>query len=70
MNNRFSASSHSRSRRTVQAQLPNSDCSPVYFLCMKEKSFFCMDWSRKPEKLQRTTGHWLCSEKMRTSKPV
>src|SRR5947199_9662940 len=37
---------------------------------MKEKSFFCMDSSRKPERLQRKAGHWLCSEKMRTSKPV
>ena len=33
-----------------------------YFLCMKEKLFFCTDSSRKPEKLQRKTGHWLCSE--------
>jgi antitoxin HicB len=37
---------------------------------MKEKSFFCMDSSRKPEKLQRKIGHWLCSEKMRPSKPA
>ena len=28
------------------------------------------DSSRKPEKLQRKTGHWLCNEKMHTSKPV
>ena len=43
-----------------------------YFLYryMKEKPFFCMGSSRKPEKLQRKTGHWLCSEKMRTSKPA
>jgi antitoxin HicB len=41
-----------------------------YFLCMKGKLFFFTDSSRKPEKLQRKTGHWLCREKMRTSKPV
>src|SRR5438876_12054367 len=43
-----------------------------YFLYryMKEKPFFCMGSSRKPEKIQRKTGHWLCSEKMRTSKPA
>src|SRR6266487_3624439 len=37
---------------------------------MKEKSFFCMDSSRKPEKFQRMTRHWLWSEKMSTSKPA
>jgi DNA-binding Xre family transcriptional regulator len=41
-----------------------------YFLYIKKKSFFCMDSLRKPEELQRKTEHWLCSEKMRTSKPV
>jgi len=37
---------------------------------MTEKLFFCTDSSRKPEKLQRETEYWLCSDKMRTSKPV
>jgi len=41
-----------------------------YFLCMKEKSSFCMDSLRKPEKHPLKTEHWLCNEKMRTSKVV
>ena len=53
----------------IRSALPNR-IARTLFLCMKEKLFFCTDSSRKPEKLQRKTGHWLCSEKMRTSKPV
>jgi antitoxin HicB len=41
-----------------------------YFSSMKEKSFFRMGSLRKPKKNQMKTEHWLCSEKMRTSKPV
>ena len=53
----------------IRSALP-TESRARYFLCMKEKLFFCTDSSRKPEKLQRKTVHWLCSEKMRTSKSV
>ena len=47
----------------IRSALPNRIARTLFFLCMKEKLFFCTDSSRKPEKLQRKTGHWLYSEK-------
>ena len=53
----------------IRSALPTR-IARTLFLCMKKKSFFCMDSLRKPEKLQLKTEHWLCNEKMPTSKPV
>jgi antitoxin HicB len=41
-----------------------------YFSSIKGKSFFCTGSLRKPKKRQLKTEHWLCNEKMRTSRPV
>ena len=42
----------------------------LYFLCTKEKSFFCTASLRKPGRLQTKTELWLCDAKMPTSKTV
>jgi len=39
-----------------------------YFSCTKARLFFCTASSRKREKLQTRTEHWLCNAKMPTSK--